>query len=309
MAVSRVLPLGSSVLMPQSRLGMAQALAGFALLSLGDAVVKTMTDEWPSTGIAALRYALGAAGLAALLLAREGPDRLLPAEPRLHLLRGFAVALATSGFFAALMFMPLAEATAITFTSPMLTALLAGPLLGEKVRARTVLATLVAFAGVLIVLRPGLLTLGWPALLPLLSALGMSLLMIGNRKAAGRASPLAMQAWVALFAAPLLIGIAIAGHLAAGEGLRLGWPDWTVIARCAVVAASASTAHWLIFLGTTRVGAARIAPMTYVQLLVATAVGWLGFGHLPDLATIGGAGIIVGAGIALWQAERRESAR
>lgn len=287
---------------------MAQALAGFALLSLGDAVIKTMTDEWPSTALAATRYGLGAIGLAALLVAREGPDRLLPAEPRLHLLRGLAVAMATSGFFAALMFMPLAEATAITFTSPMLTALLAGPLLGERVRGRTVLATLAAFIGVLIVLRPGLLTLGWPALLPLLSATGMSLLMIGNRKAVGRGSPLAMQAWVALFAAPLLIGLAFVGHFAGGEGLRIAPPDWSVIVRCAVVAASASTAHWLIFLGTMRVGAARVAPMTYVQLLVATLVGWFGFGHLPDPATVLGATIIVGAGVALWRAERRERA-
>ena len=295
--------------MPQSRLGMAQAMAGFALLSLGDAVVKTMTDEWPSTAIAATRYALGALGLAVLLAHRQGPGHLFPAEPRLHLLRGFAVALATTGFFAALMFMPLAEATAITFTSPMLTALLAGPLLGERVRARTVLATLIAFAGVLVVLRPGLLTLGWPALLPLLSAVGMSLLMIGNRKVAGRASPLAMQAWVALFAAPLLVSIAVAGHFAGGDGLRMSWPDWTVIARCAVVAASASTAHWLIYLGTTRAGAARVAPMTYVQLLVATIVGWLGFGHLPDAATVAGAAVIVAAGIGLWRAERAEAAR
>lgn len=287
------------------KLGLVQALAGFALLSAGDAVVKSMAGEWPSTAIAATRYAMGAAALSAFLWLREGLGPLPQDDRGLHALRGFAVALATSGFFGALMFMPLAEATAITFTSPVLTALLAAPLLGERVRGATWGASLLAFCGVLVILRPNFLALGWPAVLPLLSAIGMSLLMIANRRAAGRASPLAMQAWIAAFAAPMLLAAALAGHFAGGESLAVTWPHWSVLARCAVVAASASAAHWLIFLGITRVGASRAAPMTYVQLLVAGAIGWTAFGHVPDLATVAGAAVIVLAGVWLWRSERR----
>lgn len=285
--------------------GLLIALCGFALLSLGDAVVKTMAGMWPGTAIALLRYALGAVGLWAILLAREGPTALRVPRPGVQLLRGLAVALATTGFFSALFVMPLADATAITFTSPMLTALLAALVLGEPARRATWLATLAAFAGVMIVLRPNVMTLGWSALLPLLSALGMSVLVIGNRAVAGAASALAMQAYVAAAAVPILLAITLAGHASGFPPLQVGWPDWSVLARCALVAVSASTAHWLIFLGTTRAGAATIAPATYVQLLVAITLGWVAFGEPPDAMTLIGAAIIVAAGLALWRAGRR----
>jgi len=285
--------------------GLLIALCGFALLSLGDAVIKSMAGLWPGTAIALLRYGLGAVGLAALLLAREGPAAFRPPRPGVQAMRGLAVALATTGFFSALFVMPLADATAITFTSPMLTALLAALVLGEPARRATWLATLAAFAGVLIVLRPNFLALGWTALLPLVSALGMSLLVIGNRAVAGAASALAMQTYVASAAVPVLLVITLAGHLSGYPPLHVGWPQWSVVARCALVACSATGAHWLIFLGTTRAGAATIAPATYVQLLVAITLGWAAFGETPDAMTLLGAAIIVIAGLALWRAGRQ----
>lgn len=283
------------------RSGLMLALAGFALLSLGDAVVKTMAGEWPPTAVAALRYTLGAVGLGGLLGLRQGRLGFVLPLVKVQLLRGGGVALATIGFFSAIYVMPLASATAITFTSPMLTALLAWLLLGEPARRETWLATGLAFIGVLVVLRPNLAAAGAAALLPLLSALGMSLLMIGNRMLAGKASPLAMQFLVAAAATPLLLIAALVGHLGWFGGVNVTMPDWTIIARCALVALTASSAHWLIFLGTTRAGAATVAPMTYVQLLIATGLGWAFFGNRPDGLTLLGAAIIVSAGLYLWR--------
>lgn len=288
--------------------GVLFALTGFTCLSIGDAVVKTMAGMWPPTAIAATRYVIGAIGLSALLFVRHGPAAFRPPAPALQAMRGFGVAIATAGFFAAIFVMPLADATAITFTSPMLTGLLAAVLLGEPARRETWLATLAAFCGVLIVLRPNFIALGFAALLPLLSALGMSLLVIGNRASAGRATPLAMQVFVALAAAPLLLTIAFIGHISGIERLHIGAAHWSVLARCVFVACTASMAHWLIFLGTTRAGAATVAPMTYVQLIVATLLGWLLFGDKPDLTAVIGAAIIVSAGLYLWSVTRRREA-
>jgi drug/metabolite transporter (DMT)-like permease len=75
-----------------------------------------------------------------------------------------------------------------------------------------------------------------------------------------------------------------------------------VIARTALVACTASVAHWLIFVGTSRAGAATVAPMTYVQLLIASALGWAVFGNRPDAMTLLGAAILVAAGLFLWRA-------
>lgn len=284
------------------RSGLLLALAGFALLSVGDAVVKTMAGEWPPTAVAALRYALGAVVLGGLLGWRQGRAGFVMPHPRVQLLRGAGVAMATVGFFSAIYLMPLASATAITFTSPMLTALLAALFLGEPARRETWIATLVAFAGVLVVLRPNVAAAGLAALLPLLAALGMSLLMIGNRFVAGKASVLAMQFFVASLATPLLIAAALLGDHSDLAGFAIGWPHWSVIARTALVACTASMAHWLIFVGTSRAGAATVAPMTYVQLLLATGLGWAVFGNRPDALTLLGAAIIVAAGLYLWRA-------
>lgn len=284
--------------------GMLYALAGFLTLSIGDAVVKSMAGLWAPTAIAALRFALGAAGLSALLLWREGVPAFRPPVPGIQLLRGLGIAVGTIGFFSALSFMPLAEATAITFTSPFITSLLAAAFLGEQLRRAQWMAMLTAFAGVLIVLRPNFLAIGWPALLPLLSAAGISMVMIGNRMVAGRSSALSMQAYVALAACPLLFAAAALGDWSGLPRLAVDWPDWSITARCAFVAVTASTAHWLIYFGTARAGAAAVAPMTYVQLVVATLLGWLVFGDVPDAMSAVGAAIIVGAGLFLLRRPR-----
>jgi drug/metabolite transporter (DMT)-like permease len=280
------------------------ALAGFALLSVGDAVVKSITGEWPPTAIAALRYGIGAAGLSVLLLISEGRAAFRVIHPRRQFVRGVSVAVATVSFFGSLFFMPLAEATSIVFVSPIVTAVLAPLILGERSRWRTWLATAVAFVGVLVILRPNLAAVGWPALLPLASAFAMSALFMANRSVAGAASALAMQAMLALIAAPILVVVAITGHVSGIAALAISPPSLEVLAKCAFVALSASSAHWLIYLGTTRAGAASIAPMTYVQLPVAIALGWMWFGDGPDPAALAGAAIIVGAGLFLWRWER-----
>lgn len=292
---------GVVVLGHPERSGLLFALAGFTLLSTGDAVVKSMAGQWAPTAIAALRYLLGAAGLGAILLVRQGPRAFVMPVPHIQAIRGLAVALATVGFFSAVFVMPLAAATALTFTSPMITALLAALILHEPARRETWIASSAAFAGVLIVLRPNFAAVGWAALLPLLSALGMSVVMIANRSVAGKASPLAMQAFIAAIATPFLLLAATGFHFSGIARFQVGWPDWSVIARCAIVAITATSAHWLIYLGTTRAGAASVAPMTYVQLLVASLLGWLFFDSHPDGMTLLGAAIIVGAGLYLWR--------
>jgi drug/metabolite transporter (DMT)-like permease len=286
------------------RKGLLLALSGFAILSVGDAVIKSMAGEWSPLAVGALRFVFGAIGLSALLWRSEGAAGFRPVKPWLQFARGLSLAIASLLFFCAIFVMPLAEATAVAFLSPLLTALFSGPLLGEKVRPSVWIASLIAFAGVTIVLQPNVAKLGWVGLLPLASAFFFSLMMIANRAAAGQGSSLSMQVFVALTAAPVLSVVALGGHMSGVPLLALSWPDPSVIARCALVAVSASGAHWLIYLGTTRAGAATVAPATYVQLLVASVMGWLMFGDRPGLDTLLGAGVIVCAGLYLWQSGR-----
>jgi drug/metabolite transporter (DMT)-like permease len=128
--------------------------------------------------------------------------------------------------------------------------------------------------------------------------------MIGNRAVAGAGTPILMQFLVASLAVPFILTAAILGHFSGFPTLHIGMPDWTIVARCAVVAVSASFAHWLIFMATTRASAADIAPMTYVQLLMALALGILVFGDWPDMTSLAGSAIIIASGLLLWRKSR-----
>ncbi len=290
-----------------ARSALILALFGFSLLSVGDAVVKSMAGAWPGTAVSALRYSFGAIGLAAMVGAVKGGAGFAMPRPWLQIGRGAAVGLATICFFMGVMALPLADATAIQFTSPMLTGILSALVLGEKAPKAVWGATALAFAGVLIVLRPNLLALGPAAFWPLGAAFGMAWLMILNRKAAGLASALAMQLLLAATAAPMLIVAATLFHLTGAADFRIPPPSDEVILKCGLVAFTATTGHLLIYSATVRASAAVVAPMTYVQLIVAAALGWAWFGHRPDGAMLGGAALIVMGGLWLWRSQKPTS--
>lgn len=225
-------------------------------------------------------------------------------KAKLQWVRGLSVAVSTIAMFTAVWLMPLAEATTITFTQPMITAVLATVFLGERLRPAAIVATLVAFAGVIIVLRPNFAAIGLAALLPLLVALFMAVLMIANRAAAGAAGPWAMQAYVSITASVFLIGATLIGHFSGSARFAMHWPEWHVFARCAFIAFSATIGHLMIYMGTVKSGAATVAPMTYGQLLAAVLLGWIFFDEMPDPIAWLGAAIIVGAGLYLWRLGR-----
>ena len=99
---------------------------------------------------------------------------------------------------------------------------------------------------------------------------------------------------------PVLLALAVAGHLSGEPGLAITTPAWSVVLRCAIVAVTATLGHWCIFRATELASAATVAPMTYVQLLVATGAGLLLFGDVPTLPKAAGALLIIAGGLWLW---------
>ena len=292
------------------RAGLLYALAGFCTLSIGDAIIKGMAGEWPATAMATTRYAMGTLLLAVLVVRQQGWAGLALPKDGLQWLRGVAISLSAIGMFLAVWIMPLAEATTIGFTQPIITALLALVFLKERGHRATWIATGLAFIGVFIVLRPNFEAVGWGALLPLMSASAMAVVIIANRAAAGRASVLSMQYYMSVTALIFLLGATFVGDRSGVEGFALTVPHWSVVARCAFIGFSATIAQYLIFMGTMRAGAGTIAPMTYGQLLMAVVLGWVFFGDHPDGIALLGAGIIISAGLFLWYSGRqRDRAR
>jgi drug/metabolite transporter (DMT)-like permease len=211
------------------------------------------------------------------------------------------------GMFLAVWIMPLAEATTIAFTQPIITAVLAIVFLREPARPSTWIATLVAFGGVMIVLRPNFQEVGWGVLFPLMGATGMAVAIIANRKVAGTAGVLAMQYYMSVTALLFLIVAAVVGHFSGVPRFEVHMPHWSVVARCAFIGVSATFAQWFIYMGTVKAGAGTVAPMTYGQLLMATTFGYFFFGEVPDPIALLGAAIIIGAGLFLWWDARRRA--
>lgn len=287
------------------RAGLLYALGGFCTLSIGDAIIKGMAGDWPAPAMATTRYVVGTALLGFLIWRHQGLAGLALPKDKLQWVRGVAISCSAIGMFLAVWIMPLAEATTIAFTQPVITAVLAWFLLKERATASTWIATAAAFVGVFIVLRPNFEVVGWGVLLPLVGATGMAVTIIANRFTMGRASVLAMQYYMSVTAMIFLLFATLAGHLSGVEGFEVTMPHWSVVARCAFIGLSATLAQYLIYMGTMKAGAGTIAPMTYGQLLMAVALGWYFFGDAPDALAMLGAAIIIGAGLFLWYAGRK----
>lgn len=287
------------------RSGLLYALAGFCTLSIGDAIIKSLAGEWPAPAMAMTRYIVGTIVLAILIVRFEGKAALALPRDAIQWGRGIAISLSAVGMFLAVWIMPLSEATTIQFSQPMITAVLAMLFLGERARGSTWIATLAAFVGVFIVLRPNFATAGWGVLFPLMGAAGMATVIILNRKVHGRASVLAMQYYMSVTAMIFLCFATLAGHFSGIESFAMHIPAWHVVALCALIGCTATMAQWLIYMGTAKAGAGTIAPMTYGQLLMAVALGAIFFNDWPDAYGLLGAVIIIGAGLYLWNEGRK----
>ena len=264
-----------------------------------------MAGDWPAPAVAALRFTIGALALAVILFLREGTRGFHVTRPWLHMARGFALFIGTISFFSAIYIMPLADAVAISFVNPILTALFSGWFLKEKMPPRTWVATIIAFGGVLIMLRPNVAAFGWVAILPLISAFSMATMLILNRMVSTGRSIFAAQFYIAFWAAIFLIIATAIGHWLFPVMAIPGAPDWDVVLRCVLVAVTATGCHFLLFMATMRTTAAAIAPIVYIQLLIATAISVFVFGDPIDRTAMLGGLLIILSGLLLWRSARR----
>ena len=285
--------------------GVTLALIAFTGFPLGDVLVKTMAGDWPVPAVAAFRFSIAAVALAALLWWKEGRSGFRINRPWLHAARGLALTVGTLTFFSAIYVMPLADAVAISFINPMLTALFSDWFLKEKMRPATWIATIVAFGGVLIMLRPNIAAFGWVAVLPLIAAVAMSSMIILNRMVSTQRSIFAAQFYIAFWASVFLTIAAVIGHWTIDIMYVPGLPDWSVVIKCGIIAFTATCCHFLLYMATMRTTAAVIAPLVYIQLIIATIFSVTVFGDAIDRVALIGGALILLSGVFLWRSERR----
>lgn len=224
-------------------------------------------------------------------------------DPWGHLWRGFVGTTSMGLGFAGLAFLPLPEVTAIGYAAPLLTVIFAAMFLGEQVRAFRIGAVIVGMIGVMIVLSPRLsvgadLTDGQVlgVVLVLGGAVFAALAQVFVRKLVQTESTGAIVFWFSVTAAGLSLvtlpfGWVIPGPLDFGLLVLAG-----LLGGVGQVLLTSSYRH---------ADASVIAPFEYVSILFALGIGYWAFGEVPTLTMLGGAALVIAAGVLIIWRERQ----
>lgn len=262
------------------------------LLRLADSAVPISTYMVMRSG------AQLALGLTLSLSLGEGLRGMRTGRGWAQLVRGGASLVSWQLYYYSFRTLEFAVATTLNFTTSLFVALLAGPVLRERVGGWRWLATLVGFGGVLLVVRPGGGgdTLGIAA--GLASAMLGTVIVFSSRSLGLTDRVETTMFWVGVitFLGSLPMGVGAWSQPAPGDAAIL-----------MLAAASGAAALWFILLAFRAGEASALAPIHYLRLLFAAAAGWLVFGEIPDPWTAAGCLTIVAGGLLLAHAEARRA--
>lgn len=282
----------------------ANRLTGIALVSLTyllftllDGSAKWLVGSVPVIVVVWLRFVTHVLFAGAVLFPLRGMSLVRTRHMRWHLARAAMFCGMTGINFWALQYLQLAVTSSIYFLMPILIAVMAAPLLGEKLDAGRWAAIVAAFAGVLVIVRPGSADFHPAMLLSVVNAVILALFNLMTRRLAAYDSPETIQYLPAVGAAILLAPFAIAGW----ESPQ-GWLEWSVACLLGVLG---GVGHYFLALAHRYAPATVIAPFLYQQVLYMALFGYIVFGDVPSPAVWVGASIVIASGLYLFARERR----
>jgi drug/metabolite transporter (DMT)-like permease len=272
---------------PDNLRGSALLVLSIAVFSAMMAAIKAIGTNLPLTEILLIRQAM----LTLLILPFFKED--LAAAFRtghlgLQLLRGLFALGSQFTYFLALLYLPLAEMTALGFSQVIFMTLTAVIVLKETVGLRRWLATGVAFIGVLIMLRPTDAALDPYALLAILSAILLCGVTVFIRLMAATESTASLLLYQSAVLCAAYLGPAV---------IWWEWPsaiEWTLLL---VIGIAGTIGQYLFTVAFKIAETSALAPLEFTRLLIAIIVGYLIFAEVPDVTTMFGALIVVGSTI------------
>lgn len=285
-----------SLTVPQSPArAIALMIAAVFCLSVMDACVKAVSPAIGTFPALWARYA----GQMLVVLVLVAPRLRTVARsryPMLQLARSLLLLSATFFFFTGLSRIGLAEATAVMVLNPLFITLGGALFLGEALGPRRVGAIVVAFAGAMLIIRPGSEAFNPAALLPLGAAIcfaGYSLIT--------RAVGASEDVWTSLFYTALVGGLL----MTVTAPLYWVWPDPQSLLLMAAIALVGTAGQLLLIRAFSQAEAGLLAPFCYSGLVFATLIGVVAFAEFPSPMTLLGAIVIASAGLYVWWRETR----
>lgn len=272
------------------------------LFALGDVLTKHLAMAYSVALVVAVRNLVNVALLAVVLGPREGVGLWRTRRTGLVILRGLALAAASLTMGLALRVMPVGETVAIVYLSPFAVMLLAGPILGERVAVWAWVFASLGFLGVLLIARPG----GG------LDPLGVVLSLVNAGCATGYHLLTRVlsrtETTPALLFHTALVGLLVFGVMTLAEGGVI-LPGRADLAAMVALGVLATGGHFLFTAAYREAPASVLAPVNYLHLAWAGLLGWLVFGHLPDLPGGLGMALVALAGVAVAIAAHRAKTR
>ena len=267
-----------------------------------NAIGKVLTAYHHPLQVVFFRHAGAGLFMFTMFVSRYGWGVLRASRPGLQIVRGLFAFVSSVLYFSALVTTSLATAAAISFTAPLMVTALSGPLLGEKVGLHRWGAVLMGFTGALIIIRPGVGgSATWGALMLVGSACCTGMYQLFTRKLAGQDRAETTAIW-----AGMVSGGSITLLVPFVWSLPTVWWVWVLFLSLGLIG---GTGHFLLARAFERGPASLLSPFNYLQLIGATATGFVLYGDLPDAITWIGAGVIVAAGLYIaWRENARRHA-
>ena len=275
--------------------GIALVLLSTVFLSCSDVTAKYLSSSLPSVEITWIRFVVFALMFTPVMLPASPLYAMHTERLGLQLMRGAALLGSSLFFITGLRFLPIAEASATGFVSPLFVTALSIVFLSEKVGLRRWIATAIGLMGVMIILRPGSSAFHAAAFFPIISAFCWAAALILTRMMSGREAVLTTMAYSAL------TGVAI---LTAMVPFVWVTPSWSAIGLGILIGVASTVGQWIVVLAYRYGDASVLAPFSYTQLLWVSVLGFFLFGEVPDIWTITGAAFIVASGLYIAHRER-----
>ncbi|MCG8559466.1 MAG: DMT family transporter [Hyphomicrobiales bacterium] len=293
----------SDLALAQTRARRLQAVGlmclAIVLFSVLDATAKYVVGvlDVPVAQAVWMRFASQVLFSVVLLSQLSLPRLLKTAKPVHQIVRSGFMLGATVFNFLAVRYLQLDQTITIFFLAPLVVAALAGPLLGEWVGWRRLLAIMTGFLGVLLVTRPGFGGIHWAVVFSFAGMLSYALYNLSTRYLAAHDPSEVTQ-----FYSPL------AGFLMVMPFALTVW-EWppSALAWLLLFALGAfgGIGHWMLILAHKHAPASSLAPFVYVGLPCMTGLGYVVFGDIPSLWTLAGGSVVIGSGLYLLYRERR----
>lgn len=271
-------------------------LAGVSIVPVMDGLAKFLAGHYPVAQVVWSRFFFHFMFMLPVILVRYRGDVLTVRQPALQILRGGFLLGATVCFFWSLKYLSIPDALTLLFVSPLVVTCLSPVLLGEHVGIRRWSAVVVGFLGVCIVLRPGGDAFQPASFAALGAGLCHACYILATRRLSGTAPPL-----VTLFYTSVL------GMVVLSFYVPWHWQAPTAVHfACMVgIGAIAAGGHYLLIRAFDHAEASVLAPFGYGEIVMATVVGYIGFGDFPDAVSWVGIAVIIGSGVYIAMREHR----